>query len=281
MMIDSATTTMLPSSGARLVQADALNPLGRGLVEFTLFRNLPMELRLKIWRWSFPRGRMINLAQQPQVLSSNDEANSELVMSTYPLPVSLHVNSESRMVTLEHYYVLFVEDMEPSEDGNKVRPPLCFNPNLDHVFISMHMVNHEKSANWFVRWIYYLETAAPALLWSIEDLTVLDIRFDENTFAWLVLRYILMFATSQGDEVAAAVPLNEFGFILAFHGLRRLILVVDQYCRSSERLHIPAVEKDLKQMKNVFICLMACYKSNFGDDPPLVEVENRIASPLE
>jgi hypothetical protein len=239
-----------------------------------------MELRLKIWRWSFPRGRMINLAQQPQVLSSNDEANSQLVMSAYPLPVSLHVNSESRMVTLEHYYVLFVEDMEPSEDGNKIRPPLCFNPNLDHVFISMYMVNHEKSANWFVRWIYYLETAAPALLWSIEDLTVLDIRFDENTFAWLVLRYILMFATSQRDETAAAVPLNEFGFILAFHGLKRLILVVDQYCRSSERLHVPAVEKDLKQMKNVFICLMACYKSNFGGDPPLVEVENRIMGPL-
>jgi hypothetical protein len=222
---------------------------------------------------------MVNLARQPQFLNPDDEEFGQSTMSQYPIPNSLRVNRESRMVTLEHYYVLFVEDMEPLEDGDKIRPPLCFNPNLDHVFISMYMVNHEKSAKWFVRWIYYLETAVPALLWSIEDLTVLDIRFDEDTFAWLVLRYILMFAAS--NEAAGAVPLKEFGFILAFHGLKRLILVVDQYCRSSERLHVPAVERDLKQMKNVFICLMACYKSNFGGDPPLVEVENRITGPLE
>jgi hypothetical protein len=280
-MIDSETATMLPSSGALLVQVDASNQPASTLVEFTLFPKLPMELRLKIWRWSFPRGRVVNLARQPQFLHPKDELRNQNAMSQYPLPVSLHVNCESRTVTLEHYYVLFAEDMEPLNDGDQIRPPLCFNPNLDEGFISLYAAKHDKSADWFTRWIDYLEIAAPALLCSVQNLQLLGTIFDESTFAWIYLRYILIFGSPNRDEAAAAVPISEFEFILAFHSLKRLRFVVSQYCRSSERPRVPVVEKDLKRMEEVWNALLGCYKSYFGGDPPLVEVVNCIKGPLE
>jgi hypothetical protein len=280
-MIDSETTSIPAGLGALLVQADASSQPAGTIVEFTLFPNLPMELRLKIWRWSFPRGRVVNLARQPQFLHPKDELRNQNAMSQYPLPVSLHVNCESRAVTLEHYYVIFAEDMEPLNDGDKIRPPLCFNPNLDEGFISLYSARHDISADWFTRWIDYLEITAPALLCSVQNLQLLGTRFDESTFAWIYLRYVLIFGSTNRDEAAAAVPMREFEFILAFHGLKRLRFVVSQYCRSSERLQVPVVEKDLKRMEKVWNALLGCHRSYFGGDPPVVEVCNLVKGHLE
>jgi hypothetical protein len=54
---------------------------------FKLFPKLPIELRLKIWRHSFPPSRQINICPLEMV--------STLELGSPPLPTALYVNRES------------------------------------------------------------------------------------------------------------------------------------------------------------------------------------------
>jgi hypothetical protein len=125
---------------------------GRDLLEFTPFPNLPIEIRLKIWRTTFPRGKMVHLGDEYILRSIGC---SRLTFGTSqqpptpfyplrveietPLPVTLRINSESRHETLRHYITVHRTDLELSPSApariRKARP-FCYNPKLDTAWIT-------------------------------------------------------------------------------------------------------------------------------------------------
>jgi len=127
---------------------------GRDLLEFTLFPKLPIEIRLKIWRNIFPRGKMVHLGDEYILRSIGC---SRLTFGTSqqpptpfypvrveietPLPVTLRINSESRNETLRHYIhyiIVYRTDLElPLSAPARVRKarPFCYNPKLDTAYM--------------------------------------------------------------------------------------------------------------------------------------------------
>jgi len=76
---------------------------------FTLFPNLPSELRLKIWKHIAPGPRIVELqyATEPKRLVESIPGTLHPVspdwISKYPPPIVLHICQESRMEVLKSY----------------------------------------------------------------------------------------------------------------------------------------------------------------------------------
>ena len=88
---------------------------------FSLFHKLPIELRLKIWRYTFPRGRYVDLDDYNGFpIYSSFQTNGHLGKEPW-LPIALSVNKESRQETLRHYIIVFLEDPVPRR--------ICYNPS--------------------------------------------------------------------------------------------------------------------------------------------------------
>ncbi|KAK0122422.1 hypothetical protein ONS95_010658 [Cadophora gregata] len=107
--------------------------MGLPLDEFTFFAELPMEIRLVIWRFAFPRSRNIKLDFDVNAVKHNLSvgalSNTEVeIEARCPLPVTLYVNSESRKETLKHY-TIFKRHQEYS--APKVFRPLCYSATRD------------------------------------------------------------------------------------------------------------------------------------------------------
>jgi hypothetical protein len=94
---------------------------------FSLFHKLPIELRLKIWRYTFPRGRYVDLDDYNGFpIYSSFQTNGHLGKEPW-LPIALSVNKESRQETLRHYIIVFLEDPVPRR--------ICYNPSPDAAFM--------------------------------------------------------------------------------------------------------------------------------------------------
>jgi len=76
---------------------------------FTLFPQLPLELRLKIWQTMLPGPRTVNIRYQMKYDSFNGKTISSFTgwTSPDPVPVGLHVCQESREESLKHYQKSF------------------------------------------------------------------------------------------------------------------------------------------------------------------------------
>jgi hypothetical protein len=140
-------------------------PPGRDLLEFTLFPNLPIEIRLKIWRTAFPRGKMVHLGDEYML---RNMGGGRLTFGTSqqppppfyplrveietPLPVTLRINSESRHETLKHYIIVHRTNLElPQSEPARIRKvrPFCYNPKLDTAWITYVLRNKTLSLNSF------------------------------------------------------------------------------------------------------------------------------------
>jgi hypothetical protein len=72
--------------------------------EFTLFNQLPIEIRLKIWHCAFPSARRIELGLNGCAFYRHPPRPSLISIScAEPNPVTLFINQESRHETLAHY----------------------------------------------------------------------------------------------------------------------------------------------------------------------------------
>ena len=91
---------------------------------FTLFPNLPAELRIKIWRYSLPGPRIIEAAYHDLSFSFN---------GAHPPPV-FQACRDSRNVALSVYKPLFKSAMR--KDRFKTLPHIYINPAHDTVYIS-------------------------------------------------------------------------------------------------------------------------------------------------
>ncbi|PVH74843.1 hypothetical protein DL98DRAFT_575407 [Cadophora sp. DSE1049] len=146
--------------------------LQRTLDSFNSFSQLPLEIRLSVWRFSFPRGRLINLDQYVAASFEWDADRDRTygIETSCGLPPTLHVNQESRRETLKHYSLVFRIDRELNWITPKTRVrPLCYNPKLDTMFFTDSYIMHDPSWNWLHR----IQQASPVIFNSIE---VFEIR---------------------------------------------------------------------------------------------------------
>lgn len=98
------------------------------LTSFTLFSQLPAELRSEIWKLARPDSRIISL-----VFRGTSSACNRLLLSE-PVPALLHVNLESRVLAMESYTPLFGSIMKGSPRYLSFRP-FYFNFDKDFLHI--------------------------------------------------------------------------------------------------------------------------------------------------
>ena len=87
-------------------------PAAPTLAKFTLFSNLPAEIRLKIWRTTFPPPRRVEFGAI--------DPDHPLITKPPPPPVTLFVNQENRAETRKHYDVVHYNHKKGTRnDGNE------------------------------------------------------------------------------------------------------------------------------------------------------------------
>ena len=169
------------SPPSRVKQSQEATQLTTALVTFTFFPRLPIEVRLAIWRCSFPRGREVNFGNELMFKTKWTAAISCIFQyeEPSPLPIALRVNRESRHETLKHYTILFRGDSQTVAGQTKpVERPFCYNSKLDTAWINP-LALQPIYWNWdgaaFVPdpWLPYLASAAPS---AFPNTRILEIR---------------------------------------------------------------------------------------------------------
>lgn len=97
-------------------QDDKPPPEAKSSRQFSIFPNLPLEIRLKIWRITFPPPRYYILSVHCYPTAEISRNLSKL--SSYEkqsVPVSLSINRESRAETLKHYSVFVCANVSQSK----------------------------------------------------------------------------------------------------------------------------------------------------------------------
>lgn len=108
----------------------------QNLNEFALFPELPLELRLKVWRTTLPGPRIVTI-----LLS---EQNGQMIgTSSAKIPQALHVSSEARKEARRFYKLAFaskpddelVRDEASDENSGNQEATIWFNFAIDLLYI--------------------------------------------------------------------------------------------------------------------------------------------------
>lgn len=81
---------------------------GVTLTTFTCFGMLPAELRVRVWKLTYPGPRIIQLYRRYD--DPRDKSGGFKFSAWTPLPIALHVNAESRTEALRTYTLCFGND---------------------------------------------------------------------------------------------------------------------------------------------------------------------------
>jgi len=103
----------------------------RNTDSFCGFPNLPTELRLMIWRYTYPvyiDGHLVNITPIDEIAPWNAHAHDPRRRKEDPFPISLYVNHESRDEALRHFCVVH---QSPPPGHGRLLKPLCFYPAED------------------------------------------------------------------------------------------------------------------------------------------------------
>ena len=143
----------------------------RASTAFTCFLRLPVELRLKIWRYTFPRGRRVHLSYRGV---RDDLTNPK---DHGPL-ISLQINQESRTETLKQYCFISTDSCA-SAFGNIYSPPILLlaNPDLDDLYLmdsDLHVLEPVD------KWLEYVESRQNGFLSRITGFEYTICPFDQS-----------------------------------------------------------------------------------------------------
>ncbi|KAF8863006.1 hypothetical protein BDZ45DRAFT_686261 [Acephala macrosclerotiorum] len=154
---------------------EALPDFGRELFfhheKFDLFPELPVEIRLQIWRFAFPRPRHVSLDTGFGALP--DEFIRWYNSWGPQLPITLRINRESRVETLRRYTILYMRDFMrwgPIEYHDFPERPFCFDPVRD----SLRLRYCWDRAGYMNRWLRYLHSMLPEGSKSIRALEIVN-----------------------------------------------------------------------------------------------------------
>lgn len=138
------------------------------LTTFTCFPSLPIEIRLGIFRLTFPEGRTIYLRTRRLRQTLGEFYRMIQTGSDYPsitAPIGLFINHESRVETLRSYMV--VHKLNPGEE------PFFFNPTRDTFYLELwdlcRCITHEPE---LLEWLHIFRERNPVLFLKITNLEV-------------------------------------------------------------------------------------------------------------
>lgn len=177
---------------------------------FKRFKDLPVELRLKIWRKSFPPSRQINIRPFAKV--------SVLQLGSPPLPTILYVNSESRTETRRHYTIIFRQkffarlfyqhkDVLPPHIPYRNEVPLCFNASKDILYLPSSSMRED-----LLDWVNYLAQEIPGGLTTVRNLHVNELdtkhlnRRYENTSRHFSIMKKFLASSEELEELTLTFP---------------------------------------------------------------------------
>jgi hypothetical protein len=184
---------------------------------FTLFPELPIELRRKIWRETF-EAHHVDLSIRGCVAPHWRPIMMDREDDSLYLPITLFVNRESREKTVRYYCYLFDNHANPSPSlypscPVKLLPPECFNPSLDSGSISYGIRGISEYPVEYVNLISYIDSVAPGGVRTLQRLRV-------NWMVWSQeSRHELESEDSSGSGIH---ELSEI--LLRFSGLKELQL---------------------------------------------------------
>ncbi|KAI0100731.1 hypothetical protein GGR51DRAFT_342965 [Nemania sp. FL0031] len=131
-------------------QTSALLTMLQGTNTFTRFKDLPPELRIKIWQFAMPEARTVVIksprTQVKDLPTSLDAALPQILesepswQSTTQIPALLHVNSEARYEALKHYSL--------SLGIGKAQPRVYIDFSRDTLFLGDTELKPECSSLW-------------------------------------------------------------------------------------------------------------------------------------
>ncbi|KAH7327098.1 hypothetical protein BKA65DRAFT_554662 [Rhexocercosporidium sp. MPI-PUGE-AT-0058] len=186
MMIPTARTSTRPPpsythpTSSRALNLSAtfgrINVIGDNLddpVIFVGFPKLPLELRLKIWRNSFPgQGRHVGFT----VGFSQTQPKDRQIGSPQKPPASFEVCSESRAETLKHYIMIAVEPVSSGlvlkSDVKQIVYPFLFNPKFDTLYTESGFFYHRPLRNELLNFIGKVNEFNPTVLSNIVTLEI-------------------------------------------------------------------------------------------------------------
>jgi hypothetical protein len=249
------SSNLIPAFSSFISTSTEHHPLD----EFTLFPNLPIEIRLEIWRSSFHSRRVRIDIHYTIVPSDNDSSDSDSDeeddsdSSTQlqerreegDLPIALLVNKESRTEALKHYCLL----LQTKEDLDTIllRGPIWLNPEIDTVCVPLATMAN----GWyeFFKWLSYVDSFIPGGLQAVRELEMSEAYWDGDV-------------GSSFEESYGRVEKS----LLRFSGLQRLrvtsasLWVHDEFSSWKRRLFchekkcfLEAVEAFLVKHKDSFV----------------------------
>lgn len=249
--IDSAVVTALANSTAVSTPETAQRL-------FTLFPRLPKELRVRIWFFAFPDPVDVRLEPDPNlwrfergmINDSVDQYTFAVVQTWKDIfkkmpeqvlpPVTLQVNYESRQETLNHYAILFHQDVasllhNPAHDTPSKRP-FCFSPTRDTAFVPIVGFADEDCD--FPDWLTHLINIKPIWAERLYRMKFTGLRCDEALI-------------QDFKDCAEDVSLEEFhvGILGSLLRLPRL-KTVEIICKPSkvDKAHADACRQELEKL---------------------------------
>jgi len=185
------------------------------------FSSLPVEIRTCVWEFVSFLPRNLDIWGQLLGTLENDYTTRKQILAapfkyrtTRSVPAILHVNRESRLIGLKHYFLEFSWEMKDAESGleMKVAPRIYYNPQVDRVCLMGSFVDP----------IEYQGSSNTTLPWSLYTP-----RFDQTSLAptsfainlWPIEHSYGYY----GSELDGHMP-AEFGFIVGLLKVKEILL---------------------------------------------------------
>jgi hypothetical protein len=147
-------------SNARACQAPSESP-EKTHNTFKLFPKLPLDLRLLVWRYTFPGPRLVSLdyAKGNRIFKIPDDLHAT---RNIELPPTLHLNRESRYEALRAYYLIRWWRGEIRLILNPTRDSIC----IEFTSFACSLCQYG--------WIRELDDLIPSCIRQVEHLNILD-----------------------------------------------------------------------------------------------------------
>jgi len=260
---------------------------------FTCFPRLPIEIRFKIWRYSYPAPRAINLLPRcqgyclhelvglPQRHRIADSSRFQVVTlrrSRVPLPITLQINRESRRETLMNYILVFrhENDLRSSNELTVVRidnGPFCFHPLRDTTFIYWCAFRWlpNLSPDFTSGWV-----SQPEHVENVKRISRLEIR--EMIWNRYLLHFLRLYNSEDLSVFESSSFLREYWDhpgplrnLLKFPGLRSLHVSL-QFPSAAERKYMGGFEVASLECEEELAFFLERHKAKFGGVVPAVTI---------
>ncbi|KAH7419530.1 hypothetical protein BKA64DRAFT_634210 [Cadophora sp. MPI-SDFR-AT-0126] len=160
------------STAVLLVSEDGQAPaaIQVGATTFTSFPSMPLELRLKVWGYTFEEREAVCLEHKVYKSDVNDDSTKAFILENNKyLPAALFVNQESRGHAVSKHTIVFRSQIAAPVKFDGLRPICAKTSDVFWVEFITIMNTHEE----LYEWLSALKTHKPGFL---DKITRLEVR---------------------------------------------------------------------------------------------------------